>query len=336
MGGEELSEAHREDFADWLRRSPTHLEEYLRIGALREQLLDPAVFEGVSLEALKLRIGTNLETLAPLEPEAAESPAPRRSFVQRSFVMRYAIVAGVLIAAGLAWLVLSRVPVSYQTAIGEQRSVVLADGSIAQLNTRTRIEMHFDATAREVTLAEGEALFKVAKDPMRPFRVRSGTTSVQVIGTEFTVRRNAKGTTVTVVEGRVSINDERTGSQSRAPTTPLLLAAGERVAIGGDSAVQPAVEQVEPANAVAWTARRLVFDDLPLEAVAAEFNRYNVRQIHVQGGLRSRSITGVFDANDPEAFLSFIAGAGDMAVTRSDTGDTVIHPNTPPTTGEGF
>ena len=80
---------------------------------------------------------------------------------------------------------------------------------------------------REVTLLEGQALFRVAKDRHRPFVVRAGDAQVRAIGTEFDVYRKQVATIVTVVEGRVETYD----ASDSAGGTPVVAVRG-RTAYG--------------------------------------------------------------------------------------------------------
>jgi transmembrane sensor len=100
------------------------------------------------------------------------------------------------------------------TETGEQRFVSLVDGSTLELNSRSRVRIRFSDRERDVDLIEGQALFHVAKDVARPFIVKSGTTLVRAVGTQFDVYRKVSGTTVTVVEGRVAVLSPMLDAQS--------------------------------------------------------------------------------------------------------------------------
>ena len=109
-----------------------------------------------------------------------------------------------MLAGALALLQPSDEPIS--TAVGEQRSITLADGSLIKLNTRTTIRHRFDESTRRVELIEGEALFDVARDEQRPFIVTAGATEVRVLGTSFNVYKQSDlEATVSVLEGRVTV-----------------------------------------------------------------------------------------------------------------------------------
>ena len=64
----------------------------------------------------------------------------------------------------------------------------LPDGSIVELDAQSEIAVNFEPSVRRVELVRGEALFKVQKDPNRPFIVRAGGVEVRAVGTAFDVR----------------------------------------------------------------------------------------------------------------------------------------------------
>jgi len=262
--------------------------------------------------------------------------------------MRFALAAGIAAASMLiAWW---KIPTTYSTGTGEQHSVVLRDGSTLNLNSRSTVRIQYSSHERVVDLLEGQALFEVAQDAARPFVVRTGSTQVRAIGTEFDVYRKTTGTVVTVLEGRVGVESQglrgsdnggslrspqsslnavtsttRPSAQTPAPKraaatgrTELLLLAGEQLTITPRTAVKSA-----PANlaaATAWTQRRLVFDSTPLSEVAEEFNRYNQRQLVVRDStLNSFQIDGVFSSTDPMALIRFLSDRPEMKVTETDS-----------------
>src|SRR5262249_7420820 len=93
----------------------------------------------------------------------------------------------------------------FRTAVGEQRSLELPDGSLVYLNARSTVTLEFDDSMREIRLTEGEALFKVARDSKRPFQVRTRDALVRALGTQFNVASESSGTRVAVLEGRVQV-----------------------------------------------------------------------------------------------------------------------------------
>ena len=127
----------------------------------------------------------------------------RRSAAPR----RWAIAATVLlfVAAGvLLGYRLGQDP-EYVTAIGEQRTVPLDDGSRIALNSNSQVKIEFTAERRAVRLLRGEAFFEVAHNRVRPFVVIAGDNEVTAVGTAFEVRYEPDHTDVTLVEGKVNV-----------------------------------------------------------------------------------------------------------------------------------
>lgn len=235
------------------------------------------------------------------------------------------VIAGIVgLAAGVAGWWFSSTE-HYQTAVGEQRSVVLSDGTVVTLNTSSEIEVRLGRNQRTVDLLSGEALFEVARDPARPFDVAAGKTTVRAVGTEFNVDRRPSGTTVTVVEGRVAVftADDPGANPGIRKVANVPVVAGEQLIVAPNTT--PRASRVNPATATAWTQRKLVFEHRPLGEVAEELNRYNRERIEIQSPLlRAQQITGVFEANNPESFMSFLAKIPDVTVERTGDGRVIV------------
>ena len=191
-------------------------------------------------------------------------------------------------------------------------------------------------------LVEGEALFVVAHDPGRPFRVATGIAVIQAVGTQFNVYRREDDTVVSVVEGEVKVSAETKGQSARSGASPsadkpagagtprpetsfVTLTAGEEAIIALDGRVVKRAPS-DVTGAIAWRQRRLVFQDDTLANVVAEFNRYNFARIQVEGdNLRLRRFTGVLDADKPESLLRLLAQENDLTFDKQGDG-FVIRP----------
>lgn len=250
-----------------------------------------------------------------------------RRFPGRSSNGRWvsAAAAAIVVGAVAAGLYFNSRPERLETSIGEQRSVRLEDGSLLTLNTASTVELRFERDHRRVNLLAGEALFSVAHDAARPFDVISGETTARAVGTRFNVDRRESGTTVTVVEGKVAVFMTAAGTPEGARDTRLL-EAGEQLTSAANQSGE--VARADAKTAIAWTERKLVFERRPLAEVAAEFNRYNRRIIEIRGEeLRHREVTGVFQADDPDSFLAFLARLPGVSVERPDESHFVVRSN---------
>ena len=317
-----LTEAELEEFSAWLQRSPQHIEEFLQVSALHSELSTAITSSFPNVQALIDSARLNVIDIANNDT-AAQAPPPERRHVRLRRIIGGA--AGmVLLAMAAKHFVIDPTDFdlvttpgnTYSTDVGEQRSVVLADGSVVNMNTRSTLNVRFTQHNRLVELSAGEAIFDVHKDATRPFRVKSGRTVVEALGTRFNVYQQAKQTVVTVVEGHVAVSSDAAKAVApiKGKATAVELKPGGQVAVlksGGIS--EP--RKVDSTKATAWTERRLVFDAEPLQFVARELNRYNHRRLSI-GDVRiaTRSISGVFNASDPETLLAFLETVGDIRV----------------------
>lgn len=327
LSDENCTEAERQQFLIWLRASGQHVDEFLKLSRLDARLNQRELWPSHSVEEL-IAMASSASNVAMLDVHA-NAGAPR---VERK-TARWPIAAAaafVFVAAGLItgrsqieqWLA-----PEYVTAVGEQRSITLQDGSVVALNSQSHLRAHFRNDLRAIELLEGEAIFRVAKDPQRPFRVRTRATDIVAIGTAFNVKASDSRTVVTVLEGRVRVNQRDAAARSAAATAKAVnefeLAVGDQLIV---SRTQPAIRIAlqDTERVTSWTERRLIFEDTPLSAVATEFARYSPRAIRIQDpSVAGRKITGVFDATDPASLVEFLSGDETLRV-RSDAGGWTI------------
>jgi transmembrane sensor len=312
-----------EAFDAWLRVSPQHVRAYLDISAFwvaaGSMTRTPKI--DVDLLVERARAAGNVVVL---EQTKAKAPVKGERSVHR---FRLAVAAAVLftcLALGAwKWWQVVRYP-SYATQFGEQRTVTLQDGSVVELNARTRIKVRFTDAARNVDLIEGQALFRVAKNPDRPFIVASGNTRVRAVGTEFDVYQKTRGIVVTVVEGRVSVSapPERpaTATDTGAQAGAVMLSAGEQVTVTSHRVAAP--NRANVAQATAWTEGKLVFDSTPLSEVLQEFNRYNVRPLSIDDPqVLAFHISGAFRTTDSAQLIRLLSER--FGLVAHDTGEGI-------------
>jgi ferric-dicitrate binding protein FerR (iron transport regulator) len=312
-------------FGEWVSRSPERVEAYLQAARLTLALKSHKTrWPDTPIDDLvrAARAAPSEVVGLPSAPSGSKGetrdslPAFSRWFrlarLRGPIIATMAVASVAVLVTGLYFYV---APLRLQTGVGEQRSVVLGDGSLVTLNTSSSIEVQMAKDRRTVTLLAGEALFEVAHDARRPFDVTTADTTVRAVGTQFDVDRRAASTTVTVVEGRVAVYSTPDGAQRGGQTTQPL-GAGEQLTLAPRSAHKPV--RADVATAIAWTQRKLIFEHRQLGEVAAEFNRYNRQVIEIQSAeLRNQEVTGVFQANDPGSFLTFLSRLPGVTIQQS-------------------
>jgi transmembrane sensor len=249
----------------------------------------------------------------------------------------------VLALAGVVALILAlRLPgaTAYRTAVGEQRLIVLEDGSHMLLNTDTRLRVDFRAAQRTVEVSTGEVFFEVAKDAQRPFVVRVAGSEVVAVGTAFSVRYAPTGRlpqelAVTLVEGHVKVRSARSSdADALAPTESVLMDAGERLVLDrvkrqASVNVVAAVDRPNVEQVLAWKVREASFNDTPLADAVAEMNRYNRTKIVLVNGLATSDlrVSGMYRVDDIAGFAHAVATLHNLALDDTDGRVELVKPN---------
>ncbi len=314
---------HRE-FALWFAKGPDRVAAYLRMARVQRALQSPAVrWPSVTREDLIREAVATPDDVVPLRPPiASRSSGAERSRPSTAFSrVALRLAASVVLVLGVVWLTAGR-PEKFQTVIGEQRTVLLDDGSKVTLNSASAIEVRLAKQRRHVLLVRGEALFEVAHDAARPFDVETGDVVLRAVGTQFDVNLQPRQTIVTMVEGKVVLVS--VGGQPQQESSRPVLVAADRMTISAVGA-QEHRHGVDVSAAIAWTQGRLVFKNRALGEIAEEFNRYNRRRIEIRSAeLRAREITGAFRSDDPESFTSFLSGMPGVRVADDGRGGYLV------------
>jgi len=209
------------------------------------------------------------------------------------------------------------------TALGEHKQFTLPDGSHVELNSASRLLVNFSPRVRMTELEAGEALFNVTHDSERPFRVKSGHSVIEDIGTAFDVYKKPHSTLVSVVDGRIKIypgivpashsspNDGWTrnravgGNASRSE-----IHKGQQIELPEDSVgslhFRSSMSDAELSRLTAWREGRVEFayEGEPLAQAVDEFGRYHpAKFVFGDKALRKLSISGSFSTNNLDDFL---------------------------------
>lgn len=292
----------------WLREDPAHEVAFERESAVweRTERLRALRPQGPVIDDL---------LLSRNEPKAARQAVRRWSEPWR--IAAAAVLCVAVAGGGFFWV--GDGSKAYATAVGERRVVVLGDGSRIELNTDTRLSVRLTATGRRVKLIKGEALFDVRTDKTRPFTVAAENEVVRAVGTAFTVRLDREAVKVLVVKGEVEI-EGRAGPQE-IPFA-VRLPAGAIGTYGAQGAVSRATAAGEADRTLSWRYGAISLAGETLDEAAAEFNRYNTKQLVVAdrptGALR---LGGYFQQTDVDGFARALQSGFDVKVT--DTGQAL-------------
>jgi len=227
--------------------------------------------------------------------------APMRQ--QRTVTSRRGVLIGGGLAAAAAFagtLWFADTGDVYETGRGEQKRIVLADGSWLILDTETRLRVRLGKERRVVALERGRAYFDVATDVLRPFVVNAGDHDVVVTGTAFDVQRGGANMAVTLERGHVSVRS------ADASGHVYSLVPGDRIAFA--NAALALRDRPDLTLTMAWRTGRLGFDRETLAQAVAEMNRYGGLPLVIgDPQIANLQISGIYTAGDSTDFARSIA-----------------------------
>lgn len=231
----------------------------------------------------------------------------------------------------------------YETVKGEQRKLVLADGSRVSLNSGSEIEVTFTEQARNIRLIKGEGLFEVVHEERRPFIVRARENQVVAIGTVFNVRFDREDVEVTVLEGRVAVVPEQDMPPVgiSTPTTQemevmhtnfdlsggVLLGLDEQVRVSQLGVIDEPAE-VRADDVAAWNRGMMIFDGVSLREVAREMSRYIEGDIQVDDAVASQLVTGGIKISDRETMLGLLLEVVPIQLVNKNSMLTILTEDT--------
>jgi len=292
----DASVADWEAFTDWLEADPQHAAAY-DIVALQDQAFDRQ---------------------SPL-PAAANDDAPAlpRPGWRRWSPQRYAAIAAALVAMiVLASVLPTQQRYGVTTGAGEHRIVTLDDGTQIALNGATR--MQFDHKDRRyAALESGEALLTVHHDANAPFELHVGENRIQDVGTVFNVTRDAGQVRIAVAEGTV---------RYAAGPQVVTLDAGQTLDDPGNGTAM-LIATIPASTVGSWRDGRLVYQDVPLSAIAADLTRNLGVPVHVDAAAAAKRFTGVIQIEpDTDALFKRLASVWNVEIRHTASGWQVSLP----------
>lgn len=312
LQGNDVSVAETLAWQAWVNEDPRHAHAFARMEEVAQVLGSLPVPAAVS-EHLLAHDGYDGSV-------ALKDWPPRRRLPRPWFALALAAVFGGIACAVVLWK--TTTPNSYNTAVGENRTIALSDGSTIALGGDTAIDVALSTSLRSIELKKGEALFTVAKDRTRPFKVRVGDATIVAVGTAFDVQRDSDRAIVSVTEGRVLV--EPTAHflpvavlQEFSPKLrSVRLDAGEQTMTGSAGIEEPSRVE-DPAAATSWQTGRLAFRLEPLHYVIEDVNRYAHKPIVLEGeGVGSLTITGTVERDNITGWINSLERVFDLEATE--------------------
>ncbi len=208
----------------------------------------------------------------------------------------------------------------FATATGEVKNITLADGSEITLGAKSQLKAWSTDKERRIILVSGQAFFKVAKNPRRPFWVDAGETTVRVVGTQFDVRKGSDRTRIAVLEGIVNVSSTNKSTN----TAPVVLTAGQQVTRLNAGSFET-VNAISVSELESWRNGRLIYLRASLADVVADANRYFKGSISLGSkNLADLKVTAAVSTDQMDALTDMLASSLPVVLQRDAQNNIVI------------
>jgi transmembrane sensor len=296
-------------FERWLQSSTEHAQAYERLETLWVDLDYAPV--------AKELVGRPLVAARRQRPpqRAPRAALPRRAL----WGAGAAIAAALVVAVGVGLQSPGVATQVYETAAGQTRDVVLADGTHIRLNAASKITVRMERDARRVDMADAEAVFDVAHDAKRPFLIGVGDRQVRVVGTEFNLRNREGLVDLTVRRGTVEV---RAADALQADPTRVTVGQELTHTVGQTAQV---LKVSDPDTTFAWTNGQLIYRDQPLSDVAADLSRrFGTPVRTADAPTAALRFSGVLVTDNEADVLRRLAAFAPVRVERT-TSEIILH-----------
>lgn len=292
-------------------RNKVYLEEMSSIWESSQEVKDLArIDKTVDWNTIRNRIEAK-----KTRPGSSQSPSKNRWPQQ---LLRVAAAIAIMVATYFTWPVFTEY--LQQTTLEASDTLhqfQLPDGSTVYLRPGSRLSYHqdFNEDHRGVELT-GEAFFEVVKDRSKPFLVKSGRATTEVVGTSFNVNSTLPdAVVVTVLTGKVQLYGLST------PTNKMALTPGEQGVLKEGAQLSKALNR--DVNFLSWKTGELHFRNTNLSQVIQDLERHYQKDIQVERStLEGCTLTAIFRQQGLEDVLEEIQLALPLRVRQEN--NTII------------
>ena len=284
LHSDSASEQDRTAWQQWLAQSALHRDAWQSVEAVSRRFSAFMPQQDAALQALG----------------AAQRVGHGRRQAMKTLLVLAAVGTTAWLGLGSApvqrgWLAMSA---DHSTGVGEQKEIVLAEGTQVWLNTATALDVEYGAALRRLHLRDGEILIESAHDmqtPARPLVVDTVQGRLRALGTRFSVRQLDGETVLAVFSGAVEI------APRNGPVE--VVEAGQQARF--DKLRITARRSADPANE-AWSKGVLFADNLPLAAFLDELGRYRHGYFGCDPAVADLRVVGAYPLHDIPRTLAML------------------------------
>jgi len=296
---EQASSAERDQIASWLKESTLRREEYKKLKAIWDAY-------GIHHETYPVNAAVAFGQVE----EEMKLPELRAL----TFFKVAACIAVLIMACLTVYRMTPDITDDLEVFVAEEggKEVLLPDGSLVFLRAGSSLTLsaEFDARSREVVL-DGGAYFDVSHNPDKPFIIRAGEVSVEVLGTSFLITPLQDQLEVALFRGEVDVF----ASSEKVNLVPNQMAIFKEGTL---------VKAPQSANSMSWRTKKLDFEHERLDKVFRDLERHYQVKIHLGEGVAEKLLTTSFEDQSLDEVLAVIISIHQLEIRKRTKNDYYI------------
>jgi transmembrane sensor len=236
----------------------------------------------------------------------------------------YTAVASVILLIGLSLFLNRGIGIQSESFVystnNDVKEFILSDGSHIWLNSNSTLQVPkvFSKKQRKITL-RGEAYFEISRDESKPFKIMTGNTITEVLGTTFNINMDTLTGDVSVIvnSGKVAFyksNQQSEKSILKPNDNGQYLNSTNQILLTSNT----------NKNFISWKTGVLTFSDTPLEQVCKELSKLYKKNVNVDSSISGISLTGSFRNEKLEDILKTIEITLDVQISTRGN-EIMIH-----------
>jgi transmembrane sensor len=293
----------KEQLKNWLEESDNNKKEYDNISLLWNKM--DGIYDKTEFDLKKAKQSIHSKLLS------------RQQQNQRQVrIYKYAAAAIFILLIGAGFIFYYTVNQRQSEKIyysdNSVKEIVLPDGSHSWLNMHSSLSLasDFSQKHREVAL-KGEAYFEVKHDDNSPFKVNTGETVTEVLGTSFNIRQDSIFDNVSIIvnTGKVAFY-----KSSDTKNKVILLPGNYASFLSKEDLIKAGNNDDQ--NFLSWKTKVLKFYNTPIDQVCNELTRYFDKRVISSVNVKDLKLTGTFNNDSLDEIVSTIGLTLDVKVSK--------------------
>lgn len=250
--------------------------------------------------------------------QTKKSAGPRIKEFIKSWNKIAAVLTAFLIVSIVVFFALYTNTKHY-TAYGQNKKIVLPDGSLVILNANSSISYpSWDSTKPREIWLEGEGFFSVShKKNSQKFIVHTSDLDVHVLGTKFNVNTRRGKTRVILNSGKVKLFLAKENNKE------VDMKPGELVDFSSAKKIVTR-KAVVAAKYSSWVDKKLVFEETTLKEIASMLEEnYGYKVAFSAPAIEKQTFTGTIDSGNIDLLFTILQKTFNISIIKKEGNITI-------------